>query len=573
MTEHPDVIVIGAGGDGPALAWRLGDLGIDTLVLEAGPWHGNEQWEDPHETAGGTESSDPNDLSGELLDEQFDLRENATNDSNGGRFRFGPADRDRPEWDRSTADPMYISQIAGVGGTTLHYFGNHPRAYPYAFEEQDHWPIDYEELVPYYQQNEDICDVHPAPTTAKEEVFYEGAANAGIELIDQLNVVDAGYRPQPNAVTPPDETIQDDGYDGPFTYPDVEGDTLAGDHYQGAPTPLEAPVSEKSRKSSNVSYVPRALETGNVTIRPNTFVTNVTTDSAGWAGDPEATGVEYRDTWTGETGEIEADVVVMAAGCIETPRLWLNSDLPDNGTVGTGLTTHWFDFVTGVFDEETIEEVTGQQTIDPFVGHNAAARYDEPGVGCFEMVGGTPGIASFQNYGFSQAGYAFDIDVDTDAPWDSRGWVTGEDLKARMADYRRSLSILIITDDLPREDNGVSVDEDAADEHGPVADVTWEPHPDDDEKRDQLAETAADLLQSAGASHVHRADAPPLLLHLQSSMRMGEVVDENCEAYDVDRLFVGDHSAMANGLGGPNPTNTGQALALRTAERIESLYF
>jgi len=30
---------------------------------------------------------------------------------------------------------------------------------------------------------------------------------------------------------------------------------------------------------------------------------------------------------------------------------------------------------------------------------------------------------------------------------------------------------------------------------------------------------------------------------------------------------VGDHSVIPNGLGGPNPTHTGQALALRTAER------
>jgi len=56
-------------------------------------------------------------------------------------------------------------------------------------------------------------------------------------------------------------------------------------------------------------------------------------------------------------------------------------------------------------------------------------------------------------------------------------------------------------------------------------------------------------------------------------MAMGKVVDTACEAYDVDRLFVADHSALANGVGGPNPTNTGQSLALRTAERIADRYF
>jgi choline dehydrogenase-like flavoprotein len=56
-------------------------------------------------------------------------------------------------------------------------------------------------------------------------------------------------------------------------------------------------------------------------------------------------------------------------------------------------------------------------------------------------------------------------------------------------------------------------------------------------------------------------------------MRMGEVADSTCEAYDVDRLFIGDHSVMPNSLGGPNPTNTGQALAARTGVKIAEKYF
>ena len=36
----------------------------------------------------------------------------------------------------------------------------------------------------------------------------------------------------------------------------------------------------------------------------------------------------------------------------------------------------------------------------------------------------------------------------------------------------------------------------------------------------------------------------------------------------VKRLLIADNSALANGLGGPNPTLTTQALATRTAEEI-----
>ena len=61
-------------------------------------------------------------------------------------------------------------------------------------------------------------------------------------------------------------------------------------------------------------------------------------------------------------------------------------------------------------------------------------------------------------------------------------------------------------------------------------------------------------------------------------MRMGtapadSVLDANAESRWVRRLFIADNSALANGLGGPNPTLTTQALATRTAEKIFQTYF
>ena len=86
------------------------------------------------------------------------------------------------------------------------------------------------------------------------------------------------------------------------------------------------------------------------------------------------------------------------------------------------------------------------------------------------------------------------------------------------------------------------------------------------------------MLRAAGAKKVVRVDWPPLLLHVQSSMRIGHseddsVLDANAEARWVKRLFVADNAALANSLGGPNPTLTAQALATRTAEKIFRRYF
>jgi choline dehydrogenase-like flavoprotein len=589
----PDVIIAGAGADGPAAAYKLAnDHGLDVLMIEAGPWHGNQKWPRPHADAGGTVSTDPDDLDGKLLDEQYTHLENGANDPTAGYLRVGPPDHTRAPWFRNLHQNAFIWQVAAVGGTSTHYFGNHPRGYPTAFDDQPHWPdeINYADMVPYYQENEELTSTQQAPMTGREEVFIQGASeerNGEYPLLESKNVTDTGWRPHLNAIEEPGRETSngeplDADYGGSFSWDDgFKGDNLFGDNFQGASAPVDAPVRNKSRKSSNVGYVPRALDTnnendkGNVAIRPNTFVTNV--ETTGGPGSLEASGVTVRDTWSGTTETIESDAVVLAAGCIETPRLWLNSDLPNtDGWVGKGLTTHWFDWVVGTYDDDTVEEatqVTEANHMDPFIGQNSAVRFDKPGVGGLEDIGMSPGLVSYADYLFTEAGYSFETPTDPDEPWDTRGYVVGKDLKRRMAKYRNTKAILILTDDFPHKENGVSLDDSFSDEHGAVPKVRWEPSEEDDAKRDELARIAANIHRNAGAETIHRSEWPPLLLHMQSSMRIGKVLDEGAEAYDVDRLFVADHSALANGIGGPNPTNSGQALALRTADKIAERYF
>ena len=598
--RETDVVVVGAGGDGPALSWRLGQLGVDVCLLEAGPFYGNEEWPAPRDAPGGEATDDPADLSGALYDEQFTASEADMNDPVTGKLRWGPADADRPPWQRTVPQQALVSQVAAVGGTTQHYYANHPRAFVPSVDDQPHWPIDYADLVPYYRLLEDVHPVEPAPTTPKAEAFFEGARRAGYELNDGHNVTTPGYRPFPNAIPQPDERLRRDGVgssdggandghgdqadgrddgsgdrdgdgagDGPYRYPEFEGDTLAMHEHQGGPHPRGAPFRERARRSSNVSLVPRALETGHVEVRPNAFATRVLTEEG--PGPLEATGVRFRDTWAGTTERVRADAVVLAAGCVETPRLWLNSGLPDDGWVGRGLTTHWFDFVAGTFPPDTLEDLIGQPAIEPHQGQAAGSRIDVPGVGAVAVNTFAPGIAAMAVYGSGRGEFQFDRET-TGEPWDTRGRLTGRALKERMAAYRRTLTLICHTDDRPRRDNGVSVEESTTDEHGPVPLVEWAAHPADDDRRDELARRGAEVLREAGADDVHRTDAAPILLHMQSSMALGTVLDGGGEAANVDRLFVADHSALANGVGGANPTHTGQALALRTAEHLADRY-
>jgi choline dehydrogenase-like flavoprotein len=51
------------------------------------------------------------------------------------------------------------------------------------------------------------------------------------------------------------------------------------------------------------------------------------------------------------------------------------------------------------------------------------------------------------------------------------------------------------------------------------------------------------------------------------------IVDPSGEAYGVARLYICDTSIFPNGIGGPNPTMTAQAVATMISERIVARYF
>jgi choline dehydrogenase-like flavoprotein len=142
--------------------------------------------------------------------------------------------------------------------------------------------------------------------------------------------------------------------------------------------------------------------------------------------------------------------------------------------------------------------------------------------------------------------------------------------------------VIVFTDDDVEPHNRVTLSESMPpDEHGPVPRIEILQRRRSKRTRSNrefLARQAVRLLKAAGAREVYRIGAPPVTAHIQSTMRMGEsesnsVLDANGEARAVKRLFIADNSALANSVGGANPTLTAQALATHTAEKIFQLYF
>ena len=382
-----DVIVIGAGGGGPVVAKELAQRGIDVLLLEAGPRHADPEHEWTH-------------------------FENDANNPLSGFFRFGPRRPQPPLGPRASAELVLLAAHRASAGTTQHYYGNCPRAMPgvftgyqgadaAAYDTNHLFPFTYAELVPYYQWVEATLPVQTAAMGTKEETFLGGASAMGLPLNATKNVSHDSFRPQENAILQPGGNAGKTSNAAQLVYPKATGCTFCGYCFQGCMEPIGAPRNLKAKRSTDNSYVPMALNIDKVvkggkavTLLTGAFVTSIQT--AQQNGSLVATGVTWREQSSGATQTETAKVVVMAGGCTETPRLWLNTGLPNpNGWVGRGYTDHHFDWVIGEMPFST----------GSAKGVGSSARCDFPGRGGLENVGLPPALQVFSAT-FSDAGMA-----------------------------------------------------------------------------------------------------------------------------------------------------------------------
>ena len=343
---------------------------------------------------------------------------------------------------------------------------------------------------------------------------------------------------------------------------------MCGHCLQGCPHPVGAPLERKAKRATNVSYVPARWRPATAGLVPNAFATAVLWEGAcvRRLASARATGVRWRDTETGEEHEQRAKVVVLAGGSIESPRLWLNSGLPNsNDAVGRRLTMHHQDFLTGFFDEE----------VNPNVGQVTMARADYPGYGTMWSQG-----YGLQAFAVVLCGLGSGMWTDpVDGPWDFQGKVFGEEAFRRVREYARTLTVVLSINDESEPENRVTVATDwEPDEHGHVPRVTYHPTGETQRRQDFMAVKAAELLRAIGAREVHRTNPESAFMtHLMGTMRMGtdvrsSVTDADGLSHEVENLYVADTSVIP-GVGGANPTLTGQALATKTADAIARDFF
>ena len=258
--------------------------------------------------------------------------------------------------------------------------------------------------------------------------------------------------------------------------------------------------------------------------------------------------------------------MVLAANAIGSARLLLLSAcgaFPDglantSGLVGRRLMMHPFAVATGVF-EEPLETWRG----------NVGSR-----------IHSLQFYESDERRGFVR-GAKWSLAPSTGGPMNAAmparagAAVWGDEHHARVRErFGHCLSWGIFGEDLPDEDNRVTLDPVLADASGvPAPRVTYTASENSRRLLDFHVERARESLLEAGARSV---DSLTLMRsagwHLLGTARMGtdpatSVVDPWGKAHDVDNLYVVDGSVFVT-AGGVNPTNTICALALRFADRL-----
>ena len=527
-TDVADVLIIGAGASGAAVAWRLGSKGFRVVCLEQGGWIppqsypiSQPDWELHRYT---DFHPDPN-LRG--LPEDYPV-----------------------ENSESCFAPLMFN---AVGGSTIHWSAHFPRFHPSDFRVRsldgvaDDWPLTYEELEPFYDLNDRQIGVaglvgDPAyPPKAARQTPPLAIGSFGATLARGFDRLGWHWWVSDSAVisAPYGENRQPCNYCGP----------------------CDIGCTRAARSSADVTYWPRAIKDG-VTLVTRARVREISVDNEGLA-----TGAIYYDA-AGRLHQQRARVVVVAANGIGTPRLLLNSrsrHFPDGlanrgGLVGKNLMYHPFAGVGGVFPE----------LLDSTRGPIGSSLFSHE---FYETDESRGYVRGFMLQAVRQSGpvhTALGGLVGQAVPWGPGHHRVFAERSSHMAYFG------VMCEDLPDERNEVVLDPNLVDGDGiPAPRVRYRLDANSERMLDAGIARARDALDAAGATEVLvNRIVRPAGWHLLGTARMGD--DPNCSvvdrwgcAHDVRNLFIVDGSVFVTSAA-VNPTTTIQALALRTADYIDA---
>ena len=526
MSQEPvDVLIIGAGAAGAAMAWSLDETRMRIVCLEQGGWMNPAEY--------------PTTRSDWEMD-RF------------GAFGLSPNRRGRRE-DYPVNDdesPIKISNFNAVGGSTILYAAHFPRLHPSDFRVKtldgvaEDWPIDYATLEPWYDVNARMMGVaglagDPAYPPKDLPLPPVPLGKLGETLAEGFNKLGWHWWPS-------DSAIATEEYEGRAACINL-GPCIMG-------------CAQGAKGSTDVTYWPVAIRAG-VELRTHCRVREITALKNGMAS-----GATYIDS-EGTEHHQPAEIVVLACNGVGTPRLLLNSKsdrFPEglansSDLVGRNLMFHPYAMVTGLFPVplEGYKGPTGCSIISQEFYETDAARGFLRGY-TFEMLRGMGPIGT-AHWGMSL----------NRLPWGADHHAAYDEI------WDRTAGMVVICEDLPEPENRVTLDPTLVDADGiPAPKIQYRLSDNSRKMLDHAVARGTEVLEAAGAKETF-ADAPlrPAGWHLMGTTRMGSdprtsVVDASCRSHDVKNLFIVDGSVFVTS-GAANPTNTLQANALRVADYMK----
>ncbi len=447
--------------------------------------------------------------------------------------------------------PPHIDRVKGVGGTTLRYQGEAHRFAPNSFRYRsaygiaEDWPISYEDLEPYYEKIEHMLGVagsNKNPFKAPRGPFP--LPNHPLSCASMR--VKTGFDKLGLHLLPNSLNILSKSRDGRPACNYCNGCYLG--------------CKMRAKGSMDVTFIKKAESMPNVEVRPESVVSELTLSKKG-----SVNGVIYFDTAKVEN-RLNARLVVLSAGALESPRLLLNSKsalFPDgmsnsSGMVGKNFMETLTCAATALFEEQ-IHSYKGLQ-ID-----SRAWDYNEPKKMNSFQGGVVFGVTALDLLG--PLSYARLL---------ASGW--GGKHKDFMRKYfGHAVNVFAIGEHLPSEKNMITIDPQAVDYYRiPVAKVTSNLHDNDLRIIDFMVKKCRQIAEAAGAVEILREYSSydlSAISHISGTCRMGtdpkkSVLSPFCRSHDIHNLFVVDSSCFVTEGGGDSPSLTIHAIALRTADYI-----
>ncbi|MBA1421140.1 MAG: GMC family oxidoreductase [Epsilonproteobacteria bacterium] len=548
-----DVVIIGSGASGGAVAYTLCKAGYKVAVLEKGRLVKREEFSKDELAYCRRDLVTPN-----LFDEYHTIEEKVDG-----------------KW---VATPTYESGWSFwngniVGGSSNLMSGMLHRLHPDDFRLKSKygaikganvvdWPISYDELEPYYTLAEELVGIsghyepHKYEPKRSTPNFIQPPTkeNAVVTLLDK-SCKALGVTPlvTPRAVLSRNKPGRDACYYSNF----------CGSYG----------CSSGAKSSSREALIKPALATGNLTLLTNTYVKQLHSESKD--------NVKYAivvDTITGKEKRIEGKMFVVAAQAHESARLLLNSAnkfhphglANSSGELGKNLIFSGGGSGQGELQKKSLKEIKFEElmTTGLFVNRSVLDWYfvDHWWDGKFKG-GSVEFMFEHQNI-ISRArknNYS-----DGKLVW---GKELGERVVKRMTE-QKSIRFEIFNDWLPNDDCFVSLDPTHKDKYGmPVGKLRLEGHPQDVKVGEYIAKKCEKILEEMGAKNIYSSvsSAPPQNL-VAGGCRFGNdpktsVLNKYCQAHDVSNLFVADASFMPTG-GSVAYTWTIYANAFRVADYL-----